>query len=90
MLASLFVLGYAFVEVNQGEIRSVILPATPPEKPSRPQAAVSPARSSEKPREESNVYSETTTTKVGEAVAGLPERVYVPNVADGTEDVIDP
>ena len=90
MLASLFVLGYAFVEVKQGEIRSVILPTTPPEKPSRPQAAVSPARSNEKPREESNVYSETTTTKLGEAVAGLPERVYVPNVADGTVDVIDP
>jgi YVTN family beta-propeller protein len=90
MLASLFVLGYAFVEVKQGEIRSVILPTTPPEKPSRPQAAVSPARISEKPREESNVYSETTTTKVGEAVAGLPERVYVPNVGDGTVDVIDP
>ena len=90
MLASLFVLGYAFVEVKQGEIRSVILPTTPPEKPSRPPAAVSPARSNEKPREESNVYSETTTTKLGEAVAGLPERVYVPNVADGTVDVIDP
>jgi YVTN family beta-propeller protein len=90
MLASLFVLGYAFVEVNQGEIRPVILPTTPSEKPSRPQAAVSPARSSEKPSDESNVYSETTTTKHGEAVAGLPERVYVPNVADGTVDVIDP
>ena len=93
MLASLSVLGYSFVEVKQGEIPSVIPPSTPSETPSRPQAAdagESLARSSEKPREESNVYSETTTTKLGEAVASLPERVYVPNVGDGTLDVIDP
>jgi YVTN family beta-propeller protein len=90
MLASLFVLGYAFVEVKQGEIRSVILPTTPPEKPSQPQAAVSPAGSSEKPREGTNVYAATTERQVADRFAGIPERVYVPNVADGTVDVIDP
>jgi YVTN family beta-propeller protein len=39
---------------------------------------------------EVNVYSKTMTAKVDESVAAVPERVYVPNVADGTVVVIDP
>jgi hypothetical protein len=39
---------------------------------------------------EVNVYSKTMTAKLDESVAAVPERVYVPNVADGTVVVIDP
>jgi YVTN family beta-propeller protein len=41
-------------------------------------------------RTQVNVYSETTTEKLDESVAAVPERVYVPNVGDGTVVVIDP
>ena len=37
-----------------------------------------------------NVYKATTTGALSPAVAGMPERVYVPNSASGTVDVIDP
>jgi YVTN family beta-propeller protein len=37
-----------------------------------------------------NVYSETAAGKLGPAVAGALERVYVPNRADHTVSVIDP
>ena len=37
-----------------------------------------------------NVYAATTQTHVADRFAHIPERVYVPNVADGTVDVIDP
>lgn len=40
--------------------------------------------------EKTNVYAATTDTQVADRFAGIPERVYVPNVADGTVDVIDP
>src|SRR5215212_7483094 len=41
--------------------------------------------------ESPNVYGATTSTHVDEQrFAGIPERVYVPNVADATVDVIDP
>src|SRR5829696_2858073 len=39
---------------------------------------------------EKNVYAATTTTEVKESLADVPERVYVPNVMDGTVTVIDP
>ncbi|MDQ3910254.1 MAG: YncE family protein [Actinomycetota bacterium] len=39
---------------------------------------------------ETNVYAQTTDTQVDKRFAGIPERVYVPNVGDGTVDVIDP
>src|SRR5215212_1625505 len=39
---------------------------------------------------EGNVYSETTTEELDESVAAVPERVYVPNVGDGTVSVVDP
>ena len=37
-----------------------------------------------------NVYAATATGRISPAVAGVPERVYVPNSGDGTVDVIDP
>jgi YVTN family beta-propeller protein len=40
--------------------------------------------------EKTNVYAATTDTQVGDQYASIPERVYVPNVGDGTVDVIDP
>jgi YVTN family beta-propeller protein len=96
-LVSVFVLGYSFMEAKQARIRSIIQPSTPSETPSQPQTAEtggSPAKSWEElsngSAKESNVYSETTSTKLPERMAGIPERVYVPNVADGTVDVIDP
>jgi YVTN family beta-propeller protein len=44
---------------------------------------------SEQP-EETNVYAATISGKVKDSLADVPERVYVPNVIDGTVDVIDP
>ena len=43
---------------------------------------------SERPAE--NVYAAATSKEVNESLADLPERVYVPNVIDGTITVIDP
>jgi YVTN family beta-propeller protein len=37
-----------------------------------------------------NVYDAATTTEVRGDLAGIPERVYVPNIVDGTVSVIDP
>src|SRR5215217_7975992 len=37
-----------------------------------------------------NVYAAATSKEVNESLADLPERVYVPNVIDGTITVIDP
>ncbi len=37
-----------------------------------------------------NVYEATMTSEVREDLKGIPERVYVPNVIDGTVSVIDP
>ncbi len=37
-----------------------------------------------------NVYANTMTGSLSPAVAGMPERVYVPNSASGSVDVIDP
>lgn len=47
-------------------------------------------RSSSESSKKTNVYVATTDTQVAERFAGIPERVYVPNVADATVDVIDP
>lgn len=43
-----------------------------------------------KPRPELNVYEATKAGALSPAVAGMPERVYVPNSASETVDVIDP
>jgi YVTN family beta-propeller protein len=40
--------------------------------------------------EAENVYAATITPEVKESLAGLPERVYIPNVVDGTIHVVDP
>ncbi|MDP9479598.1 MAG: beta-propeller fold lactonase family protein [Actinomycetota bacterium] len=37
-----------------------------------------------------NVYAATMTSEVREDLRGIPERVYVPNIIDGTVSVIDP
>ena len=44
----------------------------------------------EQPVEEENVYAATMTSEVKESLAGLPERVYVPNVVENSITVIDP
>ncbi len=48
----------------------------------------------EQPAEEEeaaeNVYAATMTSKVKDSLAGLPERVYVPNVVENSITVIDP
>jgi YVTN family beta-propeller protein len=97
ILMSLFGLGYSFASAQQAKIRSVTEPSTHSERPPHPQTAdtgrLSAKGGEEKSGEsanETNVYAETTSTKVGEQIAGVPERVYVPNVADATMDVIDP
>ena len=37
-----------------------------------------------------NVYAAAMSTEVREDLAGIPERVYVPNIMDGTVSVVDP
>jgi YVTN family beta-propeller protein len=39
---------------------------------------------------EENVYAATTSGEIKDSLADVPERVYVPNAADNTVDVIDP
>jgi YVTN family beta-propeller protein len=93
-LISLFALGYFYVEAKQAAFRSVIRPFTLSERPPHPQNVKEPATGGEEKSDESaretNVYAEATSTKVSEQLAGVPERVYIPNVADATVDVIDP
>jgi YVTN family beta-propeller protein len=72
--------------------------APPQASPQGRSAEGSPAKathtSSEQPEaqgaKQTNVYAATTATQVGARFSTIPERVYVPNVADGTVDVIDP
>jgi len=97
ILACVLAGGYVLVETQQTGIRSVIQPSTPSETQpgsQQPETEGSPTKSSKEPSnrstKESNVYSKTTSTKLSEGVSGMPERVYVPNVADATVDVIDP
>jgi YVTN family beta-propeller protein len=91
------------MKARPAEISAIIQPLTPSEKPpdSRPSGAErsptksdgGPSSSGEKSTEQStatNVYAATTSTKVSEQLADIPQRVYVPNVGDGTVDVIDP
>ena len=93
-MISLFALGYFYVEAKQAAIRSVIRPFALSERPPQPQNVKAPATGGEEKSDESakatNVYAETTSTKVSEQLADVPERVYIPNVADATVDVIDP
>jgi YVTN family beta-propeller protein len=65
-------------------MRSEAVPRT------QPADAVGSSTKSGEGTKETNVYSATMTTELGKAVVDLPERVYVPNVGDGTVDVIDP
>jgi YVTN family beta-propeller protein len=55
-----------------------------------PIADVSPEPPEVKPRPGLNVYRATQAGVLSPTVAGLPQRVYVPNSASGTVDVIDP
>ncbi len=57
------------------------------------EAAAAEATQTERSPEEApaeNVYAATMTPEVREDLADIPERVYVPNVIDGTVIVIDP
>ena len=55
-------------------------------KPEKPEAPAD----GERPPEKDNVYAGAMSTEVKGSLADLPERVYVPNVLDGTVSVIDP
>ena len=84
--------GYSSQQVGHERIMSVIQPSMRSEAVPRtqPADAVGSSAKSGESTKETNVYSATMTTELGKAVADLPERVYVPNVGDGTVDVIDP
>jgi YVTN family beta-propeller protein len=45
---------------------------------------------SDQEQSETNVYAATMSGKVNDALADIPERVYVPDVSRGVVDVIDP
>jgi YVTN family beta-propeller protein len=68
--------------------------ASPPPSVTQPDFAplgdVSPEPRDVKPRPGLNVYMATQAGLLSPAVTGMPERVYVPNSASGTVDVIDP
>jgi YVTN family beta-propeller protein len=55
-----------------------------------PLGDTSPEPRDAKPRPGLNVYKATKAGALSPAVAGVPERVYVPNSASETVDVIDP
>ena len=55
----------------------------------RPEATAEIDEASQKAPVE-NVYAGAMSTEVREDLRGIPERVYVPNVVDGTVSVIDP
>ena len=55
----------------------------------RPEATAEVEEASRKDPVE-NVYSGAMSTEVREDLKGLPERVYVPNIIDGTVSVVDP
>src|SRR5215218_5153204 len=97
----LFSLGYSLLQLDQQKGMLRIHLSMHSETVSRTQSADigtlstegtnSSEDSSSESAEKTNIYSETTSTHVDEhRFAGIPERVYVPNVADGTVDVIDP
>ena len=55
----------------------------------QPEEAQDKDAASERPAED-NVYAATTSGKIKDSLADVPERVYVPNIIDGSVDVIDP
>ena len=91
-------LGFSSHQVVHQRVMSVIQPSTSSETPPQAQptegSPTKATQSSEQPggegAKEANVYAATTDTQVGDRFASIPERVYVPNVGDGTVDVIDP
>ena len=55
----------------------------------RPEATTEVKEASQKTPVQ-NVYAGAMSTEVREDLRGIPERVYVPNIIDGTVSVIDP
>ncbi len=55
----------------------------------RPETTAEVAEASEKVPVQ-NVYEDVMTSEVREDLRGIPERVYVPNIIDGTVSVVDP
>ena len=54
------------------------------------EAAVEEPETAPAAETEVNVYAATINPEVKKSLAGLPERVYIPNVVDGTIHVVDP
>jgi YVTN family beta-propeller protein len=93
-------LGYPFPQLDQQRdmlrlhvaMHSETVPRTQPANIGASSAKGTKGRedSSSESAKQTNVYSATTDTQVGDRFSGIPERVYIPNVGDGTLDVIDP
>jgi YVTN family beta-propeller protein len=55
------------------------------------QEALAPSEQpSDQKQDQTNVYAATTSGKIKDSLADVPERVYVPDVSRGVVDVIDP
>jgi YVTN family beta-propeller protein len=83
------------ISTIRSSMLSETLPQAPPPAESRilsaPKATNSRAQDpGAQKAKETNVYANTTKTQVDKRFAGIPERVYVPNVGDNTVDVINP
>jgi YVTN family beta-propeller protein len=78
------------MSVTQPAMSSVTPPQAQPIERSPAKATQSSEQPSAEDSKETNVYAATTDTQVDKRFAGIPERVYVPNVGDDTVDVIDP
>jgi YVTN family beta-propeller protein len=93
-------LGYSFPQLDHERVISILHPSVRSETVARMQpantgsssarGAKSSRASSGQSKKETNVYAATAEAQVDKRFASIPERVYVPNVADATVDVIDP
>ena len=80
------------LSVSVSAARSAQAPVSPSPAPASPgpSAAPSPAASASPPPATVNIYAHDAAGDFSPAVAGIPERVYVPNTLSGTISVINP
>ncbi len=77
-------------EQAEGDEQQSVLQEEEKEKEETASEQQQPNDQQQEKAEEENVYSEVMTKEVKDSLAELPERVYVPNIIDGTITVIDP